>query len=189
MKKLTSLRSSLTLQILTTDSGRVRFNPNLYADGKVCLSILNTWSGPGWTPSQTISSILLSVQSLMNEKPYCNEPGFEIPKSLGLVEQYNECIRHETIRVAFCDVMEGQVTYPEMLKELAMDLGPGFVQMHIDTCTARLRYDGLPMNDPHGGQRGNFRWKSLLERLDKLKVKFNVEDDEEDVEGEDDEKE
>jgi len=23
-------------------------NPNLYADGKVCLSLLGTWSGPGW---------------------------------------------------------------------------------------------------------------------------------------------
>ena len=27
--------------------GKVRFNPNLYNDGKVCLSILGTWAGPG----------------------------------------------------------------------------------------------------------------------------------------------
>ena len=32
--------------ILTVD-GRTRINPNLYANGKVCLSILGTWSGPG----------------------------------------------------------------------------------------------------------------------------------------------
>jgi hypothetical protein len=30
---------------LTTGGGRCRFNPNLYAGGKVCLSILGTWSG------------------------------------------------------------------------------------------------------------------------------------------------
>ena len=24
----------------------VRFNPNLYKNGKVCVSLLNTWSGP-----------------------------------------------------------------------------------------------------------------------------------------------
>jgi len=64
----------------TTDGGTVRFNPNLYANGKVCLSILGTWSGPSWTEIQTILSTLLSIQSLMNEKPYHNEPGHEHAK-------------------------------------------------------------------------------------------------------------
>lgn len=62
---------------ITTDNGGVRFNPNLYANGKVCLSILGTWSGPGWTQVQTLLSTLLSIQSLMNATPYHNEPGFE----------------------------------------------------------------------------------------------------------------
>ena len=38
----------------TTGGGRVRFNPNLYADGKVCLSLLGTWHGSEhekWNPS------------------------------------------------------------------------------------------------------------------------------------------
>ena len=58
---------------MTTGGGAVRFNPNLYRNGKVCLSILGTWSGPGWSPVQSISSVLLSIQSLMNTKPYHNE--------------------------------------------------------------------------------------------------------------------
>lgn len=33
------------VQFRTTGGGRVNFNPNLYADGKVCLSLLGTWSG------------------------------------------------------------------------------------------------------------------------------------------------
>lgn len=33
------------VQFRTTGGGRVGFNPNLYADGKVCLSLLGTWSG------------------------------------------------------------------------------------------------------------------------------------------------
>jgi ubiquitin-protein ligase len=32
----------------TTDGGRVSFNPNLYKDGKVCLSLLGTWDGSYW---------------------------------------------------------------------------------------------------------------------------------------------
>ena len=36
-----------------------------------------TWSGPAWSPAQSLSSVLISIQSLLNEKPYHNEPGFE----------------------------------------------------------------------------------------------------------------
>ena len=36
-----------------------------------------TWPGPAWSPAQTLSSLLISIQSLLNEKPYHNEPGFE----------------------------------------------------------------------------------------------------------------
>jgi hypothetical protein len=36
------------VKLMTTGGGTVRFNPNLYASGKTCLSILGTWSGPGW---------------------------------------------------------------------------------------------------------------------------------------------
>jgi len=36
-----------------------------------------TWSGPAWSPALSLSSLLISIQSLMNEKPYHNEPGFE----------------------------------------------------------------------------------------------------------------
>ena len=54
------------VKLLTTGGGRVRFNPNLYANGKVCLSLLGTWSGPGWDPKEsTILQIILSIQSMI----------------------------------------------------------------------------------------------------------------------------
>ena len=40
---------------VTTGRGRVRMNPNLYATGQVCLSILGTWAGPGWSSVQTLA--------------------------------------------------------------------------------------------------------------------------------------
>lgn len=30
---------------LLTGKGKIRFNPNLYKDGKICLSLLGTWRG------------------------------------------------------------------------------------------------------------------------------------------------
>ena len=41
------------VNLRTTGGGRVRFNPNLYHCGKVCLSLLGTWSagqGESWSP-------------------------------------------------------------------------------------------------------------------------------------------
>ena len=64
----------------TTNGGRTRFNPNIYANGKVCLSILGTWrgeSGENWSSAHGLESVLLSIQSLMASNPYENEPGFE----------------------------------------------------------------------------------------------------------------
>ena len=64
-----------------TRHGNIRFHPNLYANSKVCLSILGTWSGPGWTSAQTLSTILLTIQSLLVKDPLTNEPGFEKRRS------------------------------------------------------------------------------------------------------------
>ena len=77
-------------------NGIVRFHPNLYKCGKVCLSILNTWHGPGWTSVQTISSVLLSLQSIMNEHPIQNEPGWETEEGIKSKE-FNNVISYHNI--------------------------------------------------------------------------------------------
>lgn len=79
-----------------TQNGNIRYNPNLYTNGKVCLSMLNTWEGPKWTSTQSLSSILLTLQSILNEFPLQNEPGFENDKGLKSI-YYNEVIQHETL--------------------------------------------------------------------------------------------
>ncbi|KAJ7981739.1 Ubiquitin-conjugating enzyme like [Quillaja saponaria] len=80
-------------------SGGLRLNPNLYHCGKVCLSLLNTWSGgknEKWIPGvSTILQVLVSIQGLiLNAKPYFNEPGYAHMSGLAAGEmrslQYNE---------------------------------------------------------------------------------------------------
>jgi len=57
-----------------TNGDNIRFNPNLYKCGKVCISILNTWRGEQWTSCQTISTLLLTLCTLLCESPLLNEP-------------------------------------------------------------------------------------------------------------------
>ena len=77
----------------------IRFNPNLYTCGKVCVSILNTWSGPQWTSCQSIKSILLSLQTILCNNPIHNEPGYE--KELGdRCQKYNQVIQYHNFKTA-----------------------------------------------------------------------------------------
>ena len=83
-------------------NSRYRIHPNLYVGkskdnykGKVCLSVINTWSGPKWTTVMHIGSVLLSIQSLLDKNPLRNEPGFE--KESGIRNDiYNQVVEYDT---------------------------------------------------------------------------------------------
>ncbi|AYV77004.1 MAG: ubiquitin-conjugating enzyme E2 [Barrevirus sp.] len=71
-----------TPKMLFLNTGNTRMNPNLYNCGKVCLSLLGTWSGKaseGWNAStSTLSQVFISIQSqILVDEPYFNEPGHE----------------------------------------------------------------------------------------------------------------
>jgi len=101
----------------TTGHGTVRFNPNLYNCGKVCLSLLGTWSGAegeNWNKdTSTFLQVLVSIQSLiLVPRPFFNEPGYEsqINSQHGAdnSRRYNEVIRVGAIEHAMC----GQLKNP-----------------------------------------------------------------------------
>ena len=58
-----------------TNMNNIRFHPNLYRNGKCCLSLLNTWSGEQWSACQSIKTILLNLLILFDNKPLLHEPG------------------------------------------------------------------------------------------------------------------
>jgi len=116
--------------IKTTDGGKVRFNPNLYANGKVCLSLLGTWSGgqgEGWNAGiSTFLQVIISIQSLIFvEQPYFNEPGYEssmdTPRGKENSFKYNDERRYQTLRVAIVNQLKNS---PEPYKE--------FIKKHFE---------------------------------------------------------
>jgi len=94
---------------LTTGSHAYRFNPNLYNEGKICISLLWTWSGPGWDPeTSTLLQLLVSIQALVFvDYPIENEPSYESraldPDSLA----YNKGLHHGTLLYAMMDHLNG----------------------------------------------------------------------------------
>ena len=81
-----------------TQDGKTRFNPNLYVSGKVCVSMLNTWTGEQWSSCQTISSVLLVLCTLLCKNPFTNEPHMTIEHPN--CEKYDKIINYKNIEVA-----------------------------------------------------------------------------------------
>jgi len=86
-----------------TNGNNIRFNPNLYCCGKVCISLLNTWRGDQWTSCQTISTVLLTLCTLLCSDPLLNEPG--VDKKHRDMENYNHIIEYSNIDIAVCDIV------------------------------------------------------------------------------------
>jgi len=92
-----------------TNGDNIRFNPNLYKDGKVCISLLNTWKGEQWTSCQTISTVLLNLCTLLNNEPLLNEPG--VSKNHVDFFPYNKIIEYKNVEIAILKMMEKKSPY------------------------------------------------------------------------------
>jgi ubiquitin-conjugating enzyme E2 Z len=126
-----------------TNGDGIRFNPNLYKCGKVCISLLNTWRGEQWTSCQTISTVLLTLCTLLCKNPLLNEPG--VGKNHPDLPKYDKIIAYKNIDVAIVQMFqkktgvyqeEFEMFYPyvrenflknkekifEFLKEMAADI-------------------------------------------------------------------
>lgn len=94
-----------TLKFETIDTN-IRFNPNLYREGKVCLSIINTWTGPQWTPCNSLRSVLISLLAMVfNNYPLQNEPGHH-NDPINTLQRYNQFIQYQTLNVNVIRIIE-----------------------------------------------------------------------------------
>lgn len=114
------------LKYLTND-GATRFHPNLYRNGKVCISILNTWRGEQWTSCQSIRSILLMLVTLLHNKPLLNEPGIKEGNKSFL--PYNEIITYKNLDIAILQNIrkENATKYNDIVNGLLI-----YHKKHID---------------------------------------------------------
>lgn len=88
--------------IYKTNTEYIRFHPNFYKNGKVCISLLNTWPGDPWTSCQTIRSILITLSMLLDNKPLLHEPG--ITETHYDFKSYNEIIQYKNLEFSYFKV-------------------------------------------------------------------------------------
>ena len=142
----------------------VRFNPNLYKNGKVCISLLNTWSGPGWTTACTLSAVLLSIQSLLNERPIQNEPGWEKEKG-DKCKIYNDMIEYFNLKVATIQMIREPPKGFEEFRDIMLKYYVNNYDKYKKFLEKRMSLDG---------EVRNFRIYSMSSKLDYNKVENDM---------------
>ena len=93
------------IRFLSTAS-KVRIHPNLYTEGKVCLSVINTWYGDGWSSSLNIRSMWEAIQSFVFVKESLrNEPGYEKGNEHE-VKLFSDYVNYQNVRVCINTILQ-----------------------------------------------------------------------------------
>jgi ubiquitin-protein ligase len=166
--------SSPAVKILSSD-GVTRFHPNLYVQGKVCLSILGTWTGPKWSAVMTISTVLSSIQSLLEANPIVNEPGYEkLKPEESRAKAYAEFVQARLVELSVGDLLKWKAgATPPAWAEFQEEL-----DAIAPTLLSKLK--GIVQEKALDGEktypsifysmRGFTRWNDLLKRLEEAEV-------------------
>ena len=104
--------------------GNVRIHPNLYVKhhksgfGKVCLSILGTWNGPSWSSIMDINTVLITIQSLLDNNPLIHEPGCNSSKYIQKQLIYKRIIKYNTIKSLIIDTVHRNLGEYEIFRNI-----------------------------------------------------------------------
>jgi ubiquitin-conjugating enzyme E2 Z len=126
-----------------TNGDGIRFNPNLYTSGKVCISILNTWRGEQWSSCQTITTLLLTLCTILCKDPLLNEPG--ITKTNTDFDKYNKIIEYENIDIAILKMFQKDKKYFNPKFEVFF---PFMQQIFIKNSNQILEFLQKKINEP-----------------------------------------
>jgi ubiquitin-conjugating enzyme E2 Z len=161
-----------------TNGNNIRFNPNLYKCGKVCISLLNTWRGEQWTSCQTISTILLTLCTLLCENPLLNEPGVALNHSD--LESYNEIIEYANLDIAVCDIIsKKEGVYMDFFYNFEPFIKENFIKnIHkmIDFATKKQENFDKPkiLTTSYYSMTTTIDYKKLIEKLTKTKESIEI---------------
>jgi ubiquitin-conjugating enzyme E2 Z len=157
----------------TIDSKKnVRFNPNLYKNGKICLSIINTWDGPKWSPCNTISSTILSISSMVLVKDALkNEPGYE-KESENIITEYDDAIKYASLDIGVLDMLEntpyGFYYFKKIIKNYFIKNYDWYKTQCVNKKNSNYRNKLFNMNLDIDYKKLNSRFEETYENINKI---------------------
>ena len=153
----------------TTGNGNFKINPNLYASGNICLSLLGTHSGEAsenWMPNESsMLQIMISIQALIfTPEPYFNESGYELYRGKSKHEDtsvsYTKEVRLYCMKLGMINQIRNPVVgFEEAIKKHFTIKAP-----YIKTICSQW------VNESNTDKRNEYEstYKELCNELDKL---------------------
>ena len=160
-----------------TNGDDVRFNPNLYKCGKVCVSLLNTWRGEQWTSCQSISTVLLTLCTLLCSDPLLNEPG--VSKIHTDMKNYSNIIEYSNINVAICDIINKKIgVYNEFFGNFDSFIKENFLKNYdniLSFCEKKkLEFINKPViSTGFYNMRIKIDYEKVIEKIKETKILLN----------------
>lgn len=150
---------------LITSDGKTRFHPNLYVDGKVCLSILGTYSGPSWQSTMSLSMVLISLKALLDANPLAHEPGFSSHKiTHPIANQYARFVQHQIIANTIRELHKQYIT--KEFEEELNEVKPKLISQLKKIIEEQMQYSETLYTNVVYGMRGSTRWNKLKDELE-----------------------
>ena len=157
--------------IYHTNDGCTRFHPNFYKNGKVCLSILNTWKGDQWTGSITLKSILLTLVTLFTKNSLIHEPGINLNNKD--VKEYDKIIQYKNIETSIINIINKNIL-PEKFFIFYEIIKNNFIKNYskiIDNLSIYTENEYISTNIYN--MKIKIKSNKIQTELDSIKKKFN----------------
>lgn len=154
-----------------TQDGRTRFNPNLYIQGKVCLSILNTWpNGPQWSGVQTLESVLLAIMSdVLCANPLENEPAFARCGLSPDAQIYNRLVWYANVQTAIYVNLIVEKEFSKDFRSIMMTSFFNNKSAILERATESKKDDGKMELCRIFSMSHIYNFKDLIEKLNQVK--------------------
>ena len=147
--------ASPIMKFLTPNSNQ-RIHPNLYQgpEGKVCLSILGTWQGEGWSSLLTIEKVLITISGLLTNNPLSNEPFFTTIKEDDInAKTYSILARYLTLETTITMIIRDTEFKNEIIEYFKNN------KMVYENSIKKLEeYDGKALTCFHSSRKINLKY-------------------------------
>ncbi len=131
---------------------RKRFHPNMYADGKVCLTILNTWHDSkvsGWTSATTLEAVLTTIRSMIHDNPLSEEPGQNHNLKNKNAKDYHVAAKYYSLENTFSYFLQ-DINMPADLFKHMRNYFMSNIEVYRKTIKELQTYDGKHIKYFHG---------------------------------------
>eukprot|EP00912_Choanoflagellata_sp_UC4_P001634 UC4_evm7s1043 len=123
-----------------------RLNPNLYNEGKVCVSLLGTWNGREdknevWdAKNSTILQVVVSIQGIiLNDKPYYNEAGYSKLDITEDIERESHLYSEGALIITLAHIHAMLVKPPSIWKDVILECAKKKLPMVLDQLTCAIQ--------------------------------------------------